>query len=63
MDRVHDPDLCNVADQLAAAAALVQGEADEGCPVVLVRGLQWPDTAPATPASVLVRPRERDLFR
>ncbi len=52
-----------LADQLAAAAALVQGEADEGRPVVLVRGLRWPDAAPPTPAGVLVRPRERDLFR
>ena len=52
-----------LADQLASAAALVQGEADEGCPVVLVRGLRWPDTAPPTSANVLVRPRERDLFR
>jgi len=52
-----------LADQLAAAAALVQGEAAEGRPVVLVRGLAWPASAPATPASALLRPRDQDLFR
>ncbi len=52
-----------LADQVAAAAALVQGEAAEGRPVVLVRGLAWPASAPATPASTLLRPREQDLFR
>lgn len=52
-----------LADQVAAAAALVQGEAAEGRPVVLVRGLIWPASAPATSASALLRPREQDLFR
>lgn len=52
-----------LADQVAAAAALVQGEAAEGRPVVLVRGLTWPAAAPATGASALLRPREQDLFR
>ena len=52
-----------LADQLAAAAALLQGEAAEGRPVVLVRGLAWPAAAPATPASALLRAREQDLFR
>lgn len=52
-----------LADQVAAAAALLQGEAAEGRPVVLVRGLGWPEAAPVSPASALLRPRERDLFR
>lgn len=52
-----------LADQVAAAAALVQGEAAEGRPVVLVRGLTWPASAPSTGASALLRPREQDLFR
>ena len=52
-----------LADQVAAAAALVQGEAAEGRPVVLVRGLAWPAAAPATQVSALLRPREQDLFR
>jgi len=49
------------ADALAAAAGLVMGEGNEGCPVVHVRG-----AARATPdvtAAALIRPREEDLFR
>jgi coenzyme F420-0:L-glutamate ligase/coenzyme F420-1:gamma-L-glutamate ligase len=52
-----------LADQIAAAASLMQGEADEGRPVVLVRGLSWPRDVPHSNASALLRPRERDLFR
>jgi coenzyme F420-0:L-glutamate ligase/coenzyme F420-1:gamma-L-glutamate ligase len=50
-----------VADQIASAACLVMGEADEGIPVVLVRG--YGSAAPHRPAAALLRPRERDLFR
>jgi coenzyme F420-0:L-glutamate ligase/coenzyme F420-1:gamma-L-glutamate ligase len=49
------------ADEVAAAASLVMGQADEGVPVVLVRGLTW--TLPAAPAATLVRPPHEDLFR
>ena len=49
------------ADEVAAAASLVQGQADEATPIVLVRGLSW--TAPEAPAADLVRPPEHDLFR
>src|SRR5436305_3325372 len=49
------------ADEIAAAASLVQGQADQATPIVLVRGLEW--TAPDTPAAALVRPPEHDLFR
>lgn len=49
------------ADAVAAAAVLAMGEAAEGRPAVLVRGLGW--DAPARPASALVRPRREDLFR
>jgi coenzyme F420-0:L-glutamate ligase/coenzyme F420-1:gamma-L-glutamate ligase len=49
------------ADEIAAAASLVQGQADEGTPIVLVRGLAW--SAPDAPAAALVRPAEHDLFR
>lgn len=49
------------ADEIAAAAGLVQGQASERQPVVLVRGLAV--TAPATPAASIVRPPEEDLFR
>ena len=30
-----------LADQIASAAHLVMGEADEGIPAVLIRGLSW----------------------
>jgi len=49
------------ADGIAAAAVLVMGEAAEGWPAALVRGMTW--RAPARPASALVRPRQEDLFR
>jgi coenzyme F420-0:L-glutamate ligase/coenzyme F420-1:gamma-L-glutamate ligase len=49
------------ADEIAAAAGLLMGQADEGVPIVLVRGLAW--SAPAMPACALVRPVEHDLFR
>jgi coenzyme F420-0:L-glutamate ligase / coenzyme F420-1:gamma-L-glutamate ligase len=50
-----------LADAIAAAAQLLMGEADEGRPAVLVRGLAW--DGPPLPASALVRDRELDLFR
>ncbi len=37
------------ADEIAAAASLLMGQADEGVPAVLVRGLAW--SAPAAPAA------------
>ena len=49
------------ADEIAAAASLAQGQADEATPIVLVRGLSW--NAPEAPAAALVRPPEHDLFR
>jgi coenzyme F420-0:L-glutamate ligase/coenzyme F420-1:gamma-L-glutamate ligase len=49
------------ADEIAAAASLVQGQADEATPIVLVRGLKW--SAPDAPGAALVRPAEHDLFR
>src|SRR6185312_1059247 len=47
-------------DEIAAAAGLVMGQADEGQPVVLVRGLRW--AAPALPASELIRPPGDELL-
>jgi coenzyme F420-0:L-glutamate ligase/coenzyme F420-1:gamma-L-glutamate ligase len=49
------------ADEIAAAASLVQGQAAEATPIVLVRGLSW--TAPEAPGAAIVRPPEHDLFR
>jgi coenzyme F420-0:L-glutamate ligase / coenzyme F420-1:gamma-L-glutamate ligase len=50
-----------LADEVAAAASLLQGQADESQPVVILRGLYW--SAPEAPAAVLVRPEQEDLFR
>jgi coenzyme F420-0:L-glutamate ligase/coenzyme F420-1:gamma-L-glutamate ligase len=49
------------ADAVSAAAVLTMGEAADGRPAALVRGLEW--TAPPRPAGSLVRPRAQDLFR
>jgi len=49
------------ADAVAAAAGLAMGEAAEGKPCVLVRGLKW--DAPEAPAQALLRPIEEDMFR
>jgi coenzyme F420-0:L-glutamate ligase/coenzyme F420-1:gamma-L-glutamate ligase len=50
------------ADQVAAAASLVMGQADEARPVVLVRGLAY-DSGEDASAHQILRPRETDLFR
>ena len=49
-------------DQIAAAASLVMGQAAEGCPVVIVRGLPFSPAETARAADVL-RPPKTDLFR
>lgn len=49
------------ADELAAAASLVMGQADEGRPVVHVRG--FPFALREGELSELIRPEEMDLFR
>lgn len=50
-----------VADELAAAASLMMGQAAEGTPVVHVRGFPYP----LREASLkeLIRPKDQDLFR
>ncbi|NWG10222.1 coenzyme F420-0:L-glutamate ligase [Candidatus Bathyarchaeota archaeon] len=50
-----------IADELASAAELVIGQADEGVPVALVRGYNYPKSDDAK-AKELIRPREKDLF-
>ncbi|MDD5467633.1 MAG: coenzyme F420-0:L-glutamate ligase [Anaerolineales bacterium] len=49
------------ADELAAAASLVMGQAAEGTPVVHVRG--FPYSLREGSLQELIRPREQDLFR
>ncbi len=52
-----------VADQLAAAAVMAMGEADEGRPIVVISGLPTRYFDRDTPASALVRPTGEDLFK
>ena len=50
-----------VADELAAAASLMMGQAAEGTPVVHARGFPYPLAEGRL--GDLLRPREKDLFR
>ena len=49
------------ADELAAAASLMMGQAAEGTPVVHVRGFPYP--LRESSLKELIRPKEQDLFR
>jgi coenzyme F420-0:L-glutamate ligase/coenzyme F420-1:gamma-L-glutamate ligase len=49
------------ADELAAAASLVMGQAAEGTPVVHVRGFPYPLREGSL--KELLRPKEQDMFR
>ena len=59
--RTLEVSIIGFADEIAAAASLLQGQAAEGQPVVVVRGLNW--TAPDAPVAELVRPPDEDLFQ
>jgi coenzyme F420-0:L-glutamate ligase/coenzyme F420-1:gamma-L-glutamate ligase len=70
VDKRGDPDLFGfrlritqiaAADELAAAASLVMGQADEGIPVVHARGFPYPLREGSL--KELLRPRENDMFR
>jgi coenzyme F420-0:L-glutamate ligase/coenzyme F420-1:gamma-L-glutamate ligase len=50
-----------LADQIASAASLLQGQADEGRPIIHVRGA--PMSRRDGSAREIVRPKEQDLFR
>jgi coenzyme F420-0:L-glutamate ligase/coenzyme F420-1:gamma-L-glutamate ligase len=52
----------SVADELASAAELVIGQANEGIPVAIIRGYNYQATEIAS-AAKLNRPKEKDLFR
>jgi coenzyme F420-0:L-glutamate ligase / coenzyme F420-1:gamma-L-glutamate ligase len=69
-DRRGEPDLygyrlqhteVGIADEIAAAASLLMGQAAEGRPIVLLRGLYF--TAPPGRATDLIRPKSLDLYR
>jgi coenzyme F420-0:L-glutamate ligase/coenzyme F420-1:gamma-L-glutamate ligase len=50
-----------MADEVASAASLLMGQANEAHPVVVVSGLgPWDGEVPA---SALIRPASKDLFR
>jgi coenzyme F420-0:L-glutamate ligase/coenzyme F420-1:gamma-L-glutamate ligase len=49
------------ADEVASAASLLMGQANEGLPAVLVHGLAWSE--PATTGATLIREAAEDLFR
>lgn len=51
-----------IADELASAAELVIGQANEGIPVAIIRGYNY-QPAEDVSAKVLTRPKEADLFR
>jgi len=53
--------IIGAADELAAAASLVMGQASEGRPVVHVRGFPYPLQEGSI--KELIRPKEQDMFR
>ena len=53
--------IVGVADELAAAASLVMGQAAEGIPTVHVRGFPYPLGEGSL--KDLIRPKEQDMFR
>ena len=59
--RILEVSIIGYADEIAAAASLLQGQAAEGQPVVVVRGLDW--TAPDARVADVVRPPDEDLFQ
>ena len=52
-----------IADELTAAASLLMGQSNEGQPVVVIRGYQWPKSAAPAPATTIQRPAQMDAFR
>ena len=50
-----------LADELSAAASVLQGQGAEGRPAVLMRGIRFPSED--LPASSLLRPLAEDMFR
>jgi coenzyme F420-0:L-glutamate ligase/coenzyme F420-1:gamma-L-glutamate ligase len=58
--KLHSTEV-GIADEIAAAASMLMGQAGEGTPVVLLRGLNIPDADGS--AADLIRSRETDLFR
>jgi coenzyme F420-0:L-glutamate ligase/coenzyme F420-1:gamma-L-glutamate ligase len=51
-----------IADELASAAELVIGQANEGIPVAIIRGYNYQGAEDCS-AKELTRPKEKDMFR
>ncbi|MEM0320160.1 MAG: coenzyme F420-0:L-glutamate ligase, partial [Candidatus Nezhaarchaeales archaeon] len=51
-----------IADEVASAAELVMGQADEGVPAAIVRGLKYEKDESASIRDLIMSPEE-DLFR
>ncbi len=54
-----------VADELASAASILMGQADEGIPVVVIKGVSYVKELKSNNSTVkdLIRPRKYDVFR
>ncbi len=54
-----------VADELASAASVLMGQADEGIPVVIIRGVEYVKDLRSKNATArdLIRPKKFDVFR
>ncbi len=52
-----------IADELASAAELVIGQANEGIPAAIIRGYTVYQVAEDVSAIELTRPKEKDMFR
>ena len=54
-----------ICDELASAASLIMGQADEGLPVVIIRGFSSFDTLRNTDSNVksVLMPKKADVFR
>ncbi len=54
-----------VADELASAASIVMGQADEGIPVVIIRGIDYFKKLRSNSATIkpLLLPKKYDVFR
>jgi len=54
-----------VADELSSSASLVMGQADEGIPAVILRGVSYFQKLRTESATIksLIRPKKYDVFR
>ncbi|MTK63593.1 MAG: coenzyme F420-0:L-glutamate ligase [Methanobacterium sp.] len=64
-DRKLETTTIAVADELASAASIVMGQANEGLPVVIVRGVEYAEKLRSTYSDIkpILRPKKFDVFR